>query len=381
MSEVSISVLSSNFIALLLSLTMAIDGVWKRRPGDKEQSLLNWMFFFSSLACVLDPLSWFLNGQAGTGLQLMNLLCNSLLYMTGVAGIWCWTLLMQRHMFGEADKRFFYIAGIPFAICLALILLNLFVPVVFMIDENNIYHRRWGLFVIAVIEALYFIHSIIRYFIARRHGGLLKFFPVVNFMIPVFAGLILQMIFYGTSLVPACCVIATTSVAISRQNEAIYRDKLTGLFNRAYLDYITSRLTSENAAPVTGVMLDVNGFKGINDTYGHQTGDEALIAVSRILEKAVQEYGTVIRYAGDEFILLINSTDNTISSSCFDRMKRLCTEFNESGVPYELSLSYGYEIFYPANEHLDEFMNRIDKKMYEDKQRYYESTGKDRRMR
>lgn len=379
MSAHTVSILSTNFIALLLSLTMAIDGVWKKRRGDMEQGLLNRLFFLSSATCVLDPVTWIVNGRQGSLFHVLNLLSNSILFLTGVAGIWSWTLLMQSRLFGKIDRRFALIARVLFVICAGMIVLNLFYPAVFFIDGKNFYHRRWGLFFIAGIEILYFFYSIVRYVIAKRHGGLLKFFPVVNFMIPVFAGIILQFSFYGTSLIPACCVIATVSVAISRQNEAIYRDKLTGLYNRAYLDYITDRLTKEGAAPVTGVMLDVNGFKGINDTYGHQTGDEALVSVSRILEQAVQEYGTVIRYAGDEFILLINSTDNTISSSCFDRMKAACDAFNAASTTYEISLSYGYEIFYPEDEHLDEFMNRIDAKMYADKQRYYETTGKERR--
>ena len=128
-------------------------------------------------------------------------------------------------------------------------------------------------------------------------------------------------------------------------------------------------------------MLDVNGFKSINDTYGHLTGDEALVTISRILELAVKEYGTAIRYAGDEFILLINSTDNTIANVCFDRMKEGCESFNAASDTYRLSISYGYEIFRPEDETLDDFMNRIDKKMYEDKERYYRQSGKDRRTK
>lgn len=373
------AIVSTNFIALLLSLTMAIDGVWKKRIGDREQDLVNLMFLFSSAACILDPITWIVNGKAGTFYSLCNLLINSFLFLTGMAGIWCWTLLVQTRLFGEVDRKFFRAAGIPFLICLVLLAANLFFPVVFTIDEANIYHRRWGIIVISLLEVAYIVYSLVRYLIAKRRGGLLKFFPVINFMIPVLAGLFLQMFLFGTSFIPACCVIATTSIAISRQNEAIYRDKLTGLYNRAYLDFITSKLTRESAPPMTGVMLDVNGFKGINDNFGHQTGDEALIEISRILEKSVKEYGTVIRYAGDEFILLINSTDNTIANICFDRMKDQCNAFNAASHSYELSLSYGYEIFYPADDSLDDFMNRIDKKMYADKQRYYETTGKDRR--
>lgn len=371
--------LSTNLVALLLCATMGLNGLWKWRSGDTEQKLLTFMFLASGACCIFDPMTFLSNGHAGRAAFLFNLLGNGLLYMGGVAGIWAWTLLLEHHLFGEIGRRFVLLAGAPFVACLVLIFVNFFYPLVFSIDENNIYHREGGLIFITVLECLYFFHSLARYYMAKRHGGLLKFFPVWNFVIPVFFGIIMQMSFFGTSYLPACCVVATTSVAVSFQNEMIYRDKLTGLYNRAYLDYITARLNRQGSAPLTGVMLDVNGFKGINDTYGHLTGDEALVTISRILETSVKEYGTAIRYAGDEFILLINSTDNTIANVCFDRMKEQCEAFNAASETYELSLSYGYEIFRPEYETLDDFMNRIDRKMYEDKERYYRQSGKDRR--
>ena len=373
--------LSTNLVALLLCATMGVNGVWRWRSVDIEQKLLAFMFLVSGACCIFDPVTILANGHVTRAAFCANRIGNSLLYIGGVSGIWAWTLLLQHHLFGEISRRFALVAGLPFVVCLALIFINFFYPLVFSIDENNVYHREGGLVFITVLETMYFFHSLARYYLAKKRGGLLKFFPVWNFVIPIFFGITMQMIFFGTSYLPACCVVGTTGIAVSFQNEQIYRDKLTGLYNRAYLDYITARLNRQGSAPLTGVMLDVNGFKSINDTYGHLTGDEALVTISRILELAVKEYGTAIRYAGDEFILLINSTDNTIANVCFDRMKEGCESFNAVSDTYQLSISYGYEIFRPEDETLDDFMNRIDKKMYEDKERYYRQSGKDRRTK
>lgn len=96
------------------------------------------------------------------------------------------------------------------------------------------------------------------------------------------------------------------SLKAKLQQEAIH-DSLTGLFNRRHLDEVLpielARSKRANS-PLTILMLDIDHFKNINDTHGHQVGDTVLQAVSNTLKTSVRAGDIVCRYGGEEFILV-----------------------------------------------------------------------------
>ena len=90
-----------------------------------------------------------------------------------------------------------------------------------------------------------------------------------------------------------------------------YRDDLTGLHNRRFFSQILTKPLEETPSPdpYCFLLLDIDFFKEINDTYGHRTGDRVLTAVARLLAESIDEGQTAVRYAGDEFILFLPNTD------------------------------------------------------------------------
>ncbi len=96
----------------------------------------------------------------------------------------------------------------------------------------------------------------------------------------------------------------------------IFEDELTGLYNRRYLyHYLQSRVNwaELDQNPLTLLMLDLDHFKLINDNYGHQIGDDALVWLSAFLKKTAGNTGLPIRYAGDEFMILLRDADKQTS--------------------------------------------------------------------
>lgn len=85
--------------------------------------------------------------------------------------------------------------------------------------------------------------------------------------------------------------------SIFEHNQKIYIDSVSGLYNRRYYDEQLSELCSAQAL----VMLDVDSFKMINDSYGHQTGDAALHMIAQAVKSCVRSSDAVVRYGGDEF--------------------------------------------------------------------------------
>lgn len=80
---------------------------------------------------------------------------------------------------------------------------------------------------------------------------------------------------------------------------------------------------------MTGIMLDINDFKTINDTMGHAAGDEVLRAVGGMLLRAT-ENNTVIRYGGDEFVVLLENANPEWTKRTIDRINQEVAKYNES---------------------------------------------------
>ncbi len=113
--------------------------------------------------------------------------------------------------------------------------------------------------------------------------------------------------------------------SLSAENQTLThqltRDDLTGLYNRVYFNESIDQLF-ENKLPLSIVFCDIDHFKKINDTYGHQAGDLVLQSVAQILEDQVGNSGKVIRYGGDEFVVLL---PNTPSVEAVEISNRLCS--------------------------------------------------------
>lgn len=114
-----------------------------------------------------------------------------------------------------------------------------------------------------------------------------------------------------------------------------YHDKLTGLYNRAYLE---DRANSDHSIPLSIIIGDVNGLKMVNDAFGHQAGDQMLKQVARVLTANCGNQGIAARWGGDEFIVMLpGSTKDTARTICriiYDD----CSQLSDFPVPMSISL-------------------------------------------
>ena len=107
------------------------------------------------------------------------------------------------------------------------------------------------------------------------------------------------------------------------------RDGLTGLFNRAYFDQAFAHWRTQAArdhAPLSLVLFDIDHFKTVNDTYGHQAGDKVLTGVARVLGGRMRPTDIAARYGGEEFVLLLPSTDAPGAAIVAERLRRRVAE-------------------------------------------------------
>ena len=122
--------------------------------------------------------------------------------------------------------------------------------------------------------------------------------------------------------------------------EQAERDPLTGLHNRRYLARELERLTQERTAvPLSLAVLDVDHFKTINDRFGHATGDQVLIRIAGLLCDQLRDSDSIIRSGGEEFLILMPSTDVNAARACCERIRNAVNTGAWSNVADGLSVT------------------------------------------
>jgi len=160
--------------------------------------------------------------------------------------------------------------------------------------------------------------------------------------------------------------------AESKLNHLAKHDQLTGLYNRHFFnEYIEKELRRSHRFdhPVAFLMVDIDGFKKINDTFGHQTGDAILKEVADLLSRMVRDIDTVVRYGGDEFLVVLVETDGEKE---IVRQRILGeVELRKPGIDilgYPVTLSIGGSHLEPGEGNkLESALAEADRLMYEEK--------------
>ena len=209
------------------------------------------------------------------------------------------------------------------------------------------------------------IYSVVLIYILykRSNKQAAEIMPIVFLAFSLLTGLVFPLIF-GKDYSKIFC--STIGIALFVYYvflilQLTKKDALTGLLNRqAYYAYIEN-----NHKDITAIIsIDMNGLKIINDTYGHEAGDEALIIVSNCFLKEAKSKYSIFRIGGDEFIIICKKTPE-------DELLDLVASIKKSISETNYSISLGYSIKNSQDKNIDEMLKESDKMMYQDKADYY----------
>lgn len=153
-----------------------------------------------------------------------------------------------------------------------------------------------------------------------------------------------------------------------------FMDPLTEIYNRRSLDEIVGRFISHarrRKVPLTFLMVDVDKFKGVNTRFGHLTGDFVLAEIAKLLKGSIRGCDAVVRYGGDEFLILLTETTSDGACTVIARITNHLTDWNaERHVDgLILSLSIGKAEWHDGQT-LDEVLDMADREMYQNKELY-----------
>jgi diguanylate cyclase (GGDEF)-like protein/PAS domain S-box-containing protein len=158
-------------------------------------------------------------------------------------------------------------------------------------------------------------------------------------------------------------------------------DFLTGLFNRQYYETEIDKLQKNREYPISMVVLDMNGLKEINDTYGHKIGDEYLQLGARLIKSTFQQEKIVARIGGDEFVVVLSHINEFEAEQIAQRIKQNIEEHNnQNPTGKQISFAVGFATG-QSPDLPDEIFRKADQVMYLDKENYYKNRSGDRRHR
>lgn len=226
---------------------------------------------------------------------------------------------------------------------------------------GNDYYNRILLFSITPMVVLFFEYIYCRIFKNQERN--IRLFLVITLCI---LGVITELRFINLNLFTATYMVSAFLLYSNRHEEVLNRDKLTGLYNREILEQFKNNRRRSGKKMITFYMIDVDKFKHINDTYGHDKGDQILIHIASILKDSVRQSDYVVRYGGDEFLIVarISSVDNI--DVIIDKIAVNIERYNKTH-DIKISLSIGANIFKPNRNGKYDFKRTLkiaDDKMY-----------------
>ncbi|HZT71928.1 MAG TPA: GGDEF domain-containing protein [Terriglobia bacterium] len=196
----------------------------------------------------------------------------------------------------------------------------------------------------------------------------------------LFFGLVALLILFNTYLINRRLELRRTReqvISTTIQSELMrlqsFTDPLTEVYNRRALDNLARRFISHAkrlGKPLTFMMVDVDRFRDINTRFGHLMGDFVIAEVATMLRGAVRGTDAVVRYGGDEFLVILADTNSRGGQVVMDRISRLLAEWNGAKhlKDFELTLSIGLAEW-SEDKAVDQLLDEADQAMYSTKER------------
>ena len=373
--------LESLILCLIILVVLFIANLRYWRPLIINRLSLIYVFV---AATILSYAAWvFLDGHPSYAWLNKILTVTSSAFMT-LSCMFYYYFVLKSVGINFQNGKFWYISSF-FAIAGSLILyiVSIWTGTAFYIDSEG-HYQRGSLFFGDLIASYAYVACGIGFAIAKavkannlseRH----KYTTMATAIIPtIILGIVnnvlpfpygLPTVFYGI-IVSLLIMFASSSAG------RVTRDGLTGLLNRFAFDRLLSqtinRSSHNDSTSLWLLVIDINGFKGINDTYGHAVGDDVLIKLAATLEKVCKDFdATVGRWGGDEFIAYMETGEDAIAQNLWQTLKaRVATDCNDDP-RFTVSVSVGMAKLreYETMKHLFE---EADHKLYEDKKKFHQ---------
>jgi diguanylate cyclase (GGDEF)-like protein len=253
------------------------------------------------------------------------------------------------------------------------------------IDSENVFHRGSHFYIRYIAGGCFMLFALGEIVLYRSLLKRSYFTVFIRLLVFFFTGLIFDLLFVTTSLAWPWETAALLYSYFFIVQSYVRVDPLTDIGNRLSFNEFTDVLSRHNTGESWAiVMLDMDHFKMINDTLGHQEGDRALCDMATILKNCAKKNDFVARYGGDEFVLTtrVEKGNKEKILKLMSEIQVAIDQFNaKKNRLYKLEISYGHDVYTAdGRQSMEEFLNHIDSLMYTHKQERRRASDKSERV-
>lgn len=361
-----------NIFALMILSALAIIIKEKSKVENFSKKLLKWIMVATAIAIIVEPLTWIFDSKNFIGAFFLEYSTNVVLFMMGpiLGGLMLSYVDYVIYQSSERIiKRIYYM---QFSILtLFILIINWFYPIYFNVNRvTNSYSSgdlKWVHYLIIASFYFYMLYFVLKNR-KKTHSLVVRIFlfffalPIIGNWVQIFDS---KLYFSWTSIVLSILI-----VYVFLESTSTEHDFLTKLFNRqSYENYVRHLMEQRKSFGI--MLIDLNDFKMINDTYGHQKGDQVLISFSKVLKRVFPVEAMVCRLGGDEFMVVIEKAKETLDWE-LSEIDRILKKHDDVFMR-EIHFSYGYQKYSEALN-FDELYTTVDQKMYLNKKGYKKIT-------
>lgn len=369
-------------IICIITLLMLFFNSKSSKNGSIDQKLFGALIISTISVLVFDACGWIINGVPGDGAHIFNITANSLYFLLETVTGFIWLLYcdykINQDEIGMLRRASLY--AIPLFINVISVIINLFNNWIFSVSADNLYVRGPLIYLHIICTYFYLLVSfVITLKKARKipNDNRNEFYYLAGFSAITVAASVVQMFFYGITLIWVAGTLSIIMIYINVQNKLISTDPLTGINNRRRLRYYLDERfkTIPNDSKLYAVMIDIDNFKDINDKYGSSVGDKALLSTSEILKKVNADNNNFLARTGaDDFVIICLEKTPEDLTELINSIKKETAEFNRSkdkSSPFTLALSIGYsEYGIDGNLSSDAFLSDAVAAVEKEKEKY-----------
>lgn len=274
-------------------------------------------------------------------------------------------VVLESNIVSKSNKKWFFIV-LSVALIAIVVVCILWDP---SLKTTKGFLTAFGLILVpagfVVVSGIQIIQKII---VIHDKGLKKKYITLLVWPIIILASAIGQIIFEALPIFCSGSIIVILSSYIYNQDAFIFTDPLTEINNRNMINRYLKDIKNYNDTYYL-LMIDIDNFKSINDTYGHVEGDKALKYMANILKKIANEHNYFLaRYGGDEFIMIAMADEDTIKNVIEEIHEKFASTKEDLG--YSYSTSVGYTKMNQTDD-IDKNIARADKYLYKKKKQLH----------